>query len=136
QLRTFAQLVRSPLATYGCFESVGMSQRGQDRPSLPTSFDYLGGKLEKLQRHVETECLGGLEVDGNLKLRWVLHGQVGGPCALEYLVSVHRPLPALIHRIEPVGDQSALLGKKAEWIDRGQPIARCLGDDEVAVREG
>jgi hypothetical protein len=66
----------------------------------------------------------------------VLHGQVGRSCALEYLVSVDRPLPELVHRIEPVGDQSTLAGKKAERIDRGQSIARCLGDDEVAVREG
>jgi hypothetical protein len=44
-------------------------------------------------------------------------------------------LPELICRVEPVGNQSTLFGIKSEWIDRGQPIASCQRDDEIAIRE-
>jgi hypothetical protein len=59
-----------------------------------------------MQRHIEAERLGGLEVDEDFEFRWMLHGQIGGFYAPEYLISIDCPLSELIDRIEAIGDQS------------------------------
>ena len=93
------------------------------------SFDHLVGELLKLQRHVEAKRLGRLEVDNDLEFRWMLHRQISGLRAPEQFIGVYSPLPELVSRIEPVGDQSALFGIKREWIDCGEPIACCQRDN-------
>ena len=65
----------------------------------------------------------------------MLHGQIGGFGTPEYFVGIDRPLPELISRIEPVEEQSALLGIESEWINRGKPIACGQRDDVIAIRE-
>jgi hypothetical protein len=54
-----ADIIEPPVsATSGCEQS-------QERSPL---FDHLVGKLLEMQRHVEAEYLGGLEVDDQLEL--------------------------------------------------------------------
>jgi len=54
-----SDIARGPKsATSGCEQS-------QERSPL---FDHLVGKLLEMQRHVEAEYLGGLEVDDQLEL--------------------------------------------------------------------
>ena len=65
----------------------------------------------------------------------MLNGQIGGFCAPEYFVGIYCPLSELVRGIESVGDQSALLRIKGEWIDRGQPIACGQSDDEITICE-
>src|SRR5262249_720718 len=50
---------------------------------LSQLFDYLVGDLLKMQRHVNTKCLGGLNIDHQLELRGLLDRQVGGLLTLE-----------------------------------------------------
>jgi hypothetical protein len=45
-----------------------MSAMCQKRKS-PASFDHLVGELLEMQRHVEAQRLGGLEIDDQLKLK-------------------------------------------------------------------
>ena len=40
-------------------------------------FDHLVGTPEQMKRNCNTECLGGLEVDGQLDLRGLHDRQVG-----------------------------------------------------------
>ena len=53
-------------------------------------FDHLVGDLPEMQRDIETERLGGLEIDEKLELSRLLHRQVTGFGTLQYLVGVNR----------------------------------------------
>src|SRR6516165_1716986 len=55
-----------------------MSAQCPDYPNRSSLFDHLVGTGEQRRRHVEAECLGGLEVDHQLVLCRCLHRQVGG----------------------------------------------------------
>jgi hypothetical protein len=52
------------------------------------SLDHLVGELLQMQRHIEAQRLGGLEVDHQLVLGWRLHRKVGRFLALENLIDV------------------------------------------------
>jgi|SRR6516162_2473005 len=41
-------------------------------------FEHLVGEREQLCRHVETECLGGLEIDNELEFRGCMTGRSAG----------------------------------------------------------
>jgi len=54
----------------------------------PISFDHLVGDLPEMQRHVETQRIGGLEIDDQLVLCRLLHRQVGSFSAFEDAINV------------------------------------------------
>ena len=64
-------------------------------------FDHLVGAGGVATAHVQTERLGGLEVDHRLVLSRRLHRQVGRLLALEDAIDVAGRLPVLVDLIGP-----------------------------------
>src|SRR5690348_8090422 len=56
--------------------------------------------------HRQTKGLGGLEVDDQLELRWLLDGEVRGLGALEDLVDVRGGATKVVSDVHPVGHQA------------------------------
>src|SRR5215831_17365476 len=86
-----------------------------------------------VETQFEAERLRGLEIDGQLKLRRILHWQIGRLGAAQYAVDISRCLLKLDYRIEAIRNQSARFGKKSQRIDRWQAQARGQCDNEVAI---
>src|SRR5262245_17371332 len=70
-------------------------------------FDHLVGKLQKMQRHLQTERPGGLEVNDELNFRDLLHRQVGGFCTLENAAGVNADSTICIRNTGPVTHEAA-----------------------------
>jgi hypothetical protein len=56
--------------------------------TLVSSFDHLVGASEERGRHGQAQRLGGLEIDYQLELGWLLDGQVRGLSPFDDLVNV------------------------------------------------
>ena len=52
---------------------------------IASLFDHLIGTSKQRWRHGEAECLGGLEIDGQLELGGLLDGKFSGPYPLKIL---------------------------------------------------
>ena len=70
-----------------------------------------------MQRHVEAERLGGLEVDHQLKLDWGLDGKLARLRALEDAIGIGRCAPKIIGQVKSVGQQAADFSEETERID-------------------
>src|SRR5512138_951793 len=99
--------------------------------------DDLVGALQERRRNREPERLGGLGVDGQLELRWLLDGKAAGAGALEDLVDV-RGGPLIEVRIaRPVAHQPADVDVLTGREDRRQPVlGRLLGEQrKIRLRD-
>jgi hypothetical protein len=65
------------------------------------SFDHLVGELLEMQRHVEAERLGGLEIDHQLELDRGLDGKLARLRALEDAIGIGRRAPEIIDLLFP-----------------------------------
>ena len=82
---------------------LGRTSTGRIAPALPGALiDHLVGAGEQRWRNVQTEGLGGLEVDNQLVLGRRLHRQVGRLRALEDTIDVAGHLPVLVDPIRSV----------------------------------
>src|SRR5215475_7606085 len=87
-----------------------------------SSFDHLIRSSQQRLRHGQAECPGGLEVDDQVELRWLLHGQVTGLGALEDLVDVARGAPEEVRQVCSIGHETTGLDKGRQGEDRRQPV--------------
>src|SRR5215813_3520005 len=78
------------------------------------SFDHVVGALPQEQRHVETERLGGFQIDHQLELVRSLDGELARFCALEDAVTIGCCTPELAEWINAVGHQAAGFGKESK----------------------
>ena len=88
-----------------------------------------------MDRYVETQRLGGLEVDDKLILRRRLHRHVCGLFAFEDAVDVTNRLPPHVDPIRPIGDQAACGDEGAIEVDRGQLVQGCQLNDQIAIKQ-
>src|SRR5262245_1132851 len=87
------------------------------------SFDDLVGDLLKMQWHVNTKCLGGLDIDHQPELRGLLDRQVGGLLTLENPTGVGSIQTMRIRKTASVAYQATGLGVLAERKDRSHAVA-------------
>src|SRR2546425_1135753 len=58
-----------------------------------SSSDYLVRPRQHIRRNRQADLLGGLEIDDQVELRWLLHGQVARLDPLQNFVNVSRGAP-------------------------------------------
>src|SRR6266542_4184531 len=90
------------------------------------SLNHLVRTQQQRLRNRYPERLSGPEVDHELKLRRLFHGQVAGIGAFEYLVDVSRGSAKLIPEARTVGHEKTCFGLTSEQGNRWQTM--CLGN--------
>src|SRR5262245_60384803 len=93
-------------------------------PSRFTSFDHLVGAGEERRRHLQTERLGGFEVDHKLEFHRLVDGQVGGFLALKNPPGIEPDLVIRVRRTSSLAHQPSRLHARARWKARWQSVAR------------
>src|SRR5580658_5123021 len=86
-------------------------------------FDQLVGALLERERHIETECLCGLEVDHQLELDRGLDGKVAWLLALEDVIGIARRAPIIIEQVTSVGQEAAEFSEETVRIDGREAVA-------------
>src|SRR5947209_18076777 len=86
-------------------------------------FDHLVSRLLEMQRHLEAQRLGGLEIDDQLKLCRRLQWKLGRLLTLEDAVDVTCRQVKLFAANVTIRNQGAQLRKEAIVIDRRHAVA-------------
>src|SRR5262249_55141382 len=89
---------------------------------LKRSLDYLVRPIQQRLRNYDTDLLGGLEVDHQLKFRRLLDRQIGGLGTLQNPVHVIRYASVVLSVVSPVGDETTDIYKLSIGIHRRQPV--------------
>src|SRR6266478_2189491 len=105
--------------TSACPFRANRTHAPQQRASL---LDHLVGALLEMQRHVEAERLGGLEIDYQLELYWGLDRKLARLRAPQNLIHIRRRAPKIIGRVISVGQQAAEFSKEPVRIDGREKV--------------
>src|SRR5262250_3252841 len=100
-----------------------------------TLLDHLVGALYEGLRNREAEGLGGLQVDHQLELAGLLHGEVAGPGAFQDLVHVDGRAAEQVEKAGPIGHEAAGVHVLSLWVHGWQPIPVREARDPWPVRE-
>ena len=117
-----------------------LSQCGRQSSWLTSSPDHLIGLQEDGRGNRQTKGLGGLQVDDQLELGGLLHGEVGRFGIFEDLVHIGGGAPMAVREARPIGHQAPSLHIHFPYeITRNQMLAlRCAKYngtlDQVSVR--
>src|SRR6516164_6204808 len=90
------------------------------RPCLNLSINDLFGTSDQHRRHLDADCLGGLQIDYEEQLIGLLHGQVCRFCAAQDLVDVCGCPAKLSLRIDTVRDKPTFDSLDPVVVHRGQ----------------
>ena len=82
-------------------------------------FDYLVGAGEQGRRHGEAQCFCSLHIHHQLKLDWQLGRQIVGLGTFQYLNHIGCSAAKVVGFVDPVTDNTAILGKLASRPDGG-----------------
>src|SRR5215472_7228950 len=97
----------------------------------PLSFNHLVGEREHSRRDFEAKRLGGLKVQHQLELGWLLHGKIAGLLAPENAGHVDAGLAKRIRQAWTIADQAAAGSELAVPVDRGERMASRQGSNLV-----
>src|SRR5215469_12504855 len=107
--------------------SVRLSRTGAATPR--PLFDHLVGGRQQRHWDGDAERLGGLQVDGQLELDWVLHWQVGRLVPFEDAADILTYLTIRPREARPIAHQTAGLDIFSPGIGRRQRVAGCERDN-------
>src|SRR6516225_645777 len=74
--------------------------------SSSRSFDDLVGDGNQFAWNLEAKRLGGLEVDGQFELRWLLNGKIGRLGSLEDAIDIRSRTPEIVEGIRSIRHQA------------------------------
>src|SRR5215471_7718373 len=86
-----------------------------------------------MQRHVEPELLGGLQIDNQLKLGRGLDRKFARFCAPQDAINVDRRAPKIVNKVISVGQQTANLSVETRWINGGKTVTRSQRRDLLSM---
>ena len=99
-------------------------------------FDHLIGTSKQRWRHGEAECLGSLEIDGQLELGGLLDGKFSGPYPPKDFVYETCGPEIQIGIVYRVGHQSPDFHEIAGWMAGRQSIAGRQVDNRLLILLG
>jgi hypothetical protein len=92
-------------------------------------FDHFVGAGEERSRYLNAERLGRLQIDDELPPTRLIDRHVGGFCAFQNLIDLHRGVQAHICVVNCVCEESSQIDKGTIRVDRRKSILSYLLDD-------
>src|SRR5215813_6931572 len=108
------------LGSWSCENEIWCSNVREQKLRL---LDHLVGALLEKNRHLDTECLGGLEIDHQVELEGDLDRKLVRLRASQDAIGIDRCAPKVIRLVSSVGQETADFSEETVRIDGREAIA-------------